>query len=112
MIERLQAGAVDAVKVMEEAQNMATASSEQVEKAAESLGEIAGAIATINDMNTQIASAAEEQSAVAAEINANVASIRDLSDQTAAGAQQTASASEELARLSVQLQGLMAQFRM
>jgi len=112
MIERLQAGAVDAVKVMEEAQNMATTSSEQVEKAAESLGEIAGAIATINDMNTQIASAAEEQSAVAAEINANVANIRDVSDQTAAGAQQTASASEELARLSAQLQGLMAQFRM
>ena len=112
MIERLQAGAVDAVRVMGEAQNMATASSEQVKKAAGSLGEIAGAIATINDMNTQIASAAEEQSAVAADINANVASIRDLSDQTAAGAQQTASASEELARLSAQLQGLMAQFRM
>lgn len=112
MIERLQVGAVDAVKVMEEAQNMAKNSAEQVEKAAESLGEIAAGVSQINDMNTQIASAAEEQSVVAGEINANVGNIRDVADKTAAGAQQTASASDELARLSSTLQGLMSRFRM
>ncbi|BAZ93559.1 hypothetical protein TspCOW1_15020 [Thiohalobacter sp. COW1] len=112
MIERLQVGATDAVKVMQEAQNMARESAEQVEKAAESLGGIAAAVSQINDMNTQIASAAEEQSAVAGEINANVGNIRDVADKTAAGAQQTASASEELARLSATLQGLMGRFRM
>ncbi|HSH30806.1 MAG TPA: methyl-accepting chemotaxis protein [Thiohalobacter sp.] len=112
MIERLQVGATDAVKVMQEAQNMARESAEQVEKAAESLGGIAAAVSQINDMNTQIASAAEEQSAVAGEINSNVGNIRDVADKTAAGAQQTASASEELARLSATLQGLMGRFRM
>ncbi len=112
MIERLQTGAEGAVKVMESAQNMAQASTGQVEKAAESLGGIAGAVATINNMNMQIASAAEEQSSVTAEVNSNVYNIRELADQTAAGAQQTASASDELARLSAQLQGLMAKFRM
>lgn len=112
MIERLQVGAGDAVRVMHEARGMAKDSSDQVEKAAESLGEIAGAVAQINDMNTQIASASEEQSAVAAEINSNVSNIRHVADQTAAGAQQTASASDELARLSSQLQGLMTRFRM
>jgi methyl-accepting chemotaxis protein len=112
MIERLQVGANDAVRVMNEARGMAKESSDQVEKAAESLAEIAGSVAQINDMNTQIASAAEEQSAVAGEINSNVSNIRHVADQTAAGAQQTASASEELARLSSQLQGLMTRFRM
>lgn len=112
MIERLQVGAGDAVRVMNEARGMAQGCSDQVEKAAESLGGIAGSVSQINDMNTQIASAAEEQSAVAAEINANVSNIRDVADQAAAGAQQTASASDELARLSAQLQGLMGRFRM
>ena len=111
MIERLQVGSGDAVRVMNEARGMAKNSAEQVEKAAESLGEIAAAVSQINDMNTQIASAAEEQSAVAAEINSNVSNISQVADQTAAGAQQTASASDELARLSTQLQGLMSRFR-
>jgi methyl-accepting chemotaxis protein len=112
MIERLQSGAVDAVRVMEEARVQAQSSSDQVEKAAESLGHIAGAVSGINDMNAQIASAAEEQSAVSAEISNAIASIREVSDQVAAGAQQTASASEELARLSATQQELMARFRM
>jgi methyl-accepting chemotaxis protein len=112
MIERLQHGAVDAVRVMEEARSRAQDSSDQVEKAAESLAHIAGAVSGINDMNAQIASAAEEQSAVSAEISNAIASIREVSDQVAAGAQQTASASEELARLSATQQALMARFRM
>ncbi|MGA7799974.1 MAG: methyl-accepting chemotaxis protein [Gammaproteobacteria bacterium] len=112
MIEGLQGGAADAARVMGEARDNAQSSADQVEKAAESLGAIAGSVAAINDMNAQIASAAEEQSAVAAEIGTNVANIHRVTEQTAAGAQQTASASEELSRLATQLQGLMAQFKM
>ncbi|MEJ2686352.1 MAG: methyl-accepting chemotaxis protein [Gammaproteobacteria bacterium] len=112
MIEGLQGGAADAAKVMGEARDNAQSSSDQVEKAAESLGAIAGSVAAINDMNAQIASAAEQQSAVSAEIGTNVANIRQVTEQTAAGSQQTASASEELSRLATQLQGLMAQFKM
>ncbi len=110
MIQRLQDGAVNAVKVMEGAQ--AQNSSDLVEKAAESLAAIAGAVSNINDMNTMIASAAEEQSAVAAEMQANMNNIREVSDRSAEGAQQTAQASEELARLATEQQALMAQFRM
>ncbi len=112
MIQRLQDGAVNAVKVMESAQGQAQNSSDLVEKAAESLAAIAGSVSAINDMNTMIASAAEEQSAVAAEMQANMNNIREVSDRSAAGAQQTAQASEELARLAAEQQALMAQFRM
>ncbi len=111
MILRLQSGAGDAVKVMEGAQGKAQQSSELVEKAAESLGMIAGSVSAINDMNTMIASAAEEQSAVAAEMQTNMNNIREVADRSAEGAQQTAQASEELARLAAEQQALMAQFR-
>ncbi len=112
MIQRLQSGAGNAVKVMEGAQGKAQESSDLVEKAAESLGSIAGSVSAINDMNTMIASAAEEQSAVAGEMQSNMRNIREVADRSADGAQQTAQASEELARLAAEQQSLMAQFRM
>ena len=112
MIQRLQDGAVNAVKVMEGAQNKAQGSSDQVEKVAESLASIAGAVSNINDMNTMIASAAEEQSSVAGEMQANMNNIREVSDRSAEGAKQTALASEELARLAAEQQALMAQFKL
>ncbi len=112
MILRLQSGAGNAVKVMEGAQGKAQESSDLVEKAAESLGMIAGSVSAINDMNTMIASAAEEQSAVAAEMQSNMNNIREVADRSADGAQQTAQASEELARLAAEQQALMAEFRM
>ena len=111
MIERLQAGASNAVRVMEAARGKGKLGVEQVERAAESLAEIAGAVATINDMNTQIASAAEEQSAVAEEINRNVVNISHGSAQSARGTEQAALASGELARLATDLQQLVAQFK-
>ena len=112
MIERLQSGASNAVKVMESARAQGKKGVDQVEKAAESLAEIAGAVATINDMNTQIASAAEEQSAVAEEINRNVVNISQAAVQSANGSAQTASSSEDLARLAGQLQSLVGRFKM
>jgi len=112
MITRLQDGAGNAVKVMEGAQGKAQESSELVEKAAESLAMIVGSVSAINDMNTMIASAVEEQSAVTAEMQTNMNNIREVADRSADGAQQTAQASEELARLAAEQQSLVAQFRM
>lgn len=111
MIEKLQSGASNAVKVMEASQTQAHSGVEQVAQAGASLDAIAGAVGTINDLNTQIASAAEEQSAVAEEINRNIVNISQVADQTSQGAEQTSVASAELARLSAQLQGMVGQFR-
>jgi methyl-accepting chemotaxis protein len=111
IIARLQQGAGEAVKVMEGGSSKAQDTVDQAKRAADALAAIAGAVSTINDMNTQIASAAEEQSAVAEEINRNITTISHAADQTANGAEQTASASEDLARLAAQLQGLVGQFK-
>jgi methyl-accepting chemotaxis protein len=111
MIERLQVGAREAVGVMEQGKVSAEESVGQAAKAGSALEAISQAVATINEMNIQIASAAEEQNAVAEEINRSVMGISEITDQTAAGAQQTASASNELNVLAEELTGLVRQFK-
>ncbi|MCG5526431.1 methyl-accepting chemotaxis protein [Ectothiorhodospira haloalkaliphila] len=111
MIERLQSGAARAVKSMGEGRTKAQAGVEQAARAGESLQVISRSIGTLNDMNAQIASAAEEQSAVAEEVNRNVVNISDGSEQTAAGAEQITAASEELARLAADLQHRVGSFK-
>ena len=111
MIEQLQQGARNAVKAMESSSERSQHSVEQASRAGESLEVIARAVTTINDMNLQIASAAEEQSSVAEEINRNVTNINEVVNQTAVGAQQSQVSSTELARLSYELQALVNQFK-
>ena len=111
MIERLQNGARDAVTAMEKGREQTEASVTQATSAGNSLAAITQSIASISDMNTQIATAAEEQSAVAEEINRNIATINTVADETADSAAQTASASEELAGLATDLQSTVAKFR-
>lgn len=112
MIERLQHDVKNAVGAMEGAQQRATKGSDCVEKASQSLHVIAAEVATINDMNTQIATAAEEQSAVAEEINRNITTISSIADNTSTGATQTARSSEELVRLAAELRRLVNQFKL
>lgn len=112
MIERLQAGATDAVGVMDRGRSQAQASVEQAAGAGESLRAINESVGSISEMNAQIASAADEQTAVAEEINRNIVNISNGVSQTTQSAQQTADASEELARLAADLQALVGQFKL
>lgn len=112
MIEKLQSGARDAVKGMEAARLKAEVCEERVEAAGESLGMIAGEVNTISDMNTQIATAAEEQTAVAEEINLNITTITQIADQSAEGARNTAQISEELVSLAAQLEEMVKRFKL
>ncbi len=111
MIEKLQAGSRKAVDVMNQSCEQARSVVGQATKAGESLAAISGSVIRINDMNTQIASAAEEQSATAEEINRNISCISEMANETSSGAQQTASASGELARLGIDLQEIVGQFK-
>ena len=111
MIERLQAGANNAVKAMEAGRTQAKNGVEQASNAGASLETITKSVATISDMNMQIASAAEEQSSVADEINRNIATISQAADNTTHSAEQTAIAGDELARLAVELRTLCGNFK-
>lgn len=111
MIQKLQEGSKKAVKVMENGTSQAREGAAMAMEAAGSLDAIVRSVASINEMNTQIAAAAEEQSAVAEEINKNVVNISQLSEKTASGAEQTMSASGELSSLASELQQLVGQFK-
>lgn len=111
MIENLQKSADSAVSVMEEGRQMAGHSVEKTSEAGRSLSTIAQEIHQINDMNAQIASAAEEQSAVAEEINRNIMNISQLAEETAHGSEQEAQAGVALAKLAEEMKGIISQFR-
>lgn len=111
MVERLQSGAAQAVNAMETGRVQARAGVEQTLKTTACLESIVSAIHTINDMNVQIASAAEEQSAVSEEITRSVVAINDLTTETTDGAMQTTEASHEVARLATALQSMLERFR-
>jgi methyl-accepting chemotaxis protein len=111
MISKLQAGANNAVNVMAAGKEMTQVGVEQAGAAGEALQTINVAVDKISSMNTQIASAAEEQSSVTEEINRSIVSINEVAEQSATGAQQTSEASADLARLADQLKVLVDRFK-
>lgn len=90
---------------------MGEATTAQAEQAGTALAAISELIATINAMNTQIASAAEEQTAVAEEVNRSVHTIANAVDSMAQGAQQGARSTAGMVGLGERLDGLVRQFR-
>ncbi|RTU11464.1 methyl-accepting chemotaxis protein [Pseudomonas aeruginosa] len=111
VIEGLQQGTRDVVDAMHGSHRQALGSVEQVDEAVTALQRIGEAVTVINDMNLQIASAAEEQSSVAEEINRNVAAIRDVTESLSSQAEESAQVSQSLNRLANHQQGLMEQFK-
>jgi methyl-accepting chemotaxis protein len=111
MIEKLQQGSRNAVATMDRSREQARVAVDQAALAGDSLNTIAAAVARIDDMSTQIASAAEEQGVVADEVNRNIVRISDMASEAADGAQQTASASEELEQLALELTSIVGQFK-
>ena len=111
MIEQLQQGATNAVKVVHVTKEKSQQSVEHAARAGDALTTITQSINEINDMNTMIASAAEEQSLVTEEINQNIVEIRVAAEQTTDGANNNIASSSELSKLSAELQDLVAQFK-
>ncbi|MBP5122141.1 methyl-accepting chemotaxis protein [Pseudomonas protegens] len=111
MIQQLQQGTREVVRVMEDSQHKTDQSVEHAAKAAQALETITQAVSVINDMNTQIASAAEEQSAVAEDINRNVINIGQVANEVAGGADESSAASAGLTKLAEQQRRLINQFK-
>ncbi|MBE7376628.1 cache domain-containing protein [Pseudomonas sp. AL-54] len=111
MIDRLQQGTATAVGAMARSSEAGESSSEQANLAGVSLDAIAQLIGTINAMNAQIASAAEEQTSVSEEISRSVHLIAVSVDQVADQTQQGARTARDLEQLGQRLDGLARQFR-
>jgi methyl-accepting chemotaxis protein len=111
MIEGLQSESSTAVNVMEQGRRVAEQSVQEASSAGTALAAITRAIASINDMNAQIASATEQQSAVAHEIDRNIVNIAAVAETTASQADANARRSRELAQLGHRLKQQVSQYR-
>ncbi|MBM7062188.1 methyl-accepting chemotaxis protein [Pseudomonas sp. UL073] len=110
MIGAIQSGTDQAVIAMQGSNQHARSTLEVAQSAGQALEHIASAFTQINERNLVIASASEQQAQVAREVDRNLTNIRDLSLQSSAGAHQTSAASQELSRLAVGLNAMVARF--
>ncbi len=111
MLDKLKTGASDAVSAMEQGHVQAQSSVEQASKASNAIDDITRAVASISEMNTQIATAAEEQSSVAEEMNRSVVQISSEANATLQKTQETSAAAEQVGVLSTSMQQVISRFK-
>lgn len=111
MIEKLQMNTKDVVNVIAQGRDLCGASVAQSTQAGESLVNINNTVEQITDLNSEIATAVDEQSRVTAEIARSVENINTVSSRTASSAKKSDSSSQELEQVAISLNDLVGQFR-
>jgi len=112
LIQRLKQGAETAVSSMSAGQAATGTGVQASQRTGESLGAITSQVERLSDMNTQVATATEQQSSVTEEINRNVQGIADLALATADEGQRCRDDCQELRRLADDLSRQMRSFRL
>ncbi|QEI08313.1 HAMP domain-containing protein [Pigmentiphaga aceris] len=110
LIAGLQRGTLQVASSLESSRALTDSSVELARRAGVSLGSITRSVSTIESMNHQIATAAEQQSSVTEGINRSVTTVREISEQTSAASQETATSSVKLAQLGAHLQTMVGRF--
>lgn len=100
MINQLQAEAQNAVTSMESSKSLIKEGASETELARKALEEISRQVMTILDINTQVATATEQQSTVANEINMNMDTVSHLVKDGLSASQELEVSSKQLAELS------------
>ncbi|MFM2484058.1 methyl-accepting chemotaxis protein [Celerinatantimonas yamalensis] len=112
MINVLQGATENAVNQMNSSHSTAQKSVTDSDAAKQSFIDIRQAIETINEMATQIATAAEEQTSVTAEINENTTNINVVSEQLSQTAQNGAKQAEILSEISERIRKDISVFKL
>ncbi len=103
MIELLQEEAKNAVKVMTEGRKQAHLGVEQASRTSEAFDSITQSVAVINNMNSQIANAGEQQKSVIDELQRNIGNIAEISSATTKDSSSISNYCQQLADSSGQL---------
>ena len=112
LVSSLRAGASASVAQIQSSGELVKLAVSDVLQTESALGSIASAVSMIQQMNQQIAAAAEEQTSVAEEINRSVTNIRASADQSAFAMRGNAASSIELASLGTELKGMVGHFKL
>lgn len=111
LIVELQNGAQESLDKMLRSRDLSSKNAEQAKEVLELFANISEQVGYVQDMNNQIATAAEEQSQVSDEINRSVENVRQLADRTAEGSIESVAAVSNLRALSHQLKSLTDRFK-
>ena len=111
MIIGMQTQVEEAVQTIDLGRQKADSSVQQAKLTAEAFGDISADIDVVADMNTQIASATEQQSVVVNTVHQNIENIREAFDESAEGAQQIEIAGQQLQALATDISSTLKQFK-
>ncbi|MGM8226835.1 methyl-accepting chemotaxis protein [Cellvibrio sp. ARAG 10.3] len=111
IIQAVQNGAAQAMQAMKQSQEKTRTTTIFASRAGQSITDITAAVGRIHDMNTQIATAAEEQSCAAEEINKNVIRVVGLVQSTNKSAQHSTYIATNLDNAARQLSVQIANFQ-
>ncbi|KIK89296.1 chemotaxis protein [Pseudomonas sp. W15Feb9B] len=110
-ITRLQHEVLNAVSIIRSCHGNASTTVEEVSRAAGYFDDITCGMALIIDQNIQIASATEEQANVVQDVEQNTLEIKTLSESTAGQTLSTVNISNQVADMTRDLHGLIANFK-
>lgn len=99
------------VKVMQGNQTKSSEAVSEGDNTIVALEQIMTSVASIKDMNTQVATAVEEQSSVAEEINESVTRINDIAESSDHSVEQIVVASNQLSETANTLRSLVSRFK-
>ncbi|MCS3471915.1 methyl-accepting chemotaxis protein [Pseudomonas sp. JUb42] len=112
MLARLQQGVSAAVVAMEKTKQSCQATADKTSKVNEGLDGMTDSVVRINDLSTQIATAAEEQSAVSDEINRNMVAVRHIVEELVAGGTVNEQSTATLAASNEKLNAVVRRFKL
>ena len=112
VITSLQHEANSSMEMMQTNREASNVTMENAKRAQASLNEISSSITVIEDMNTQIATATEEQTLVAGEINQSIVDVNDKARQTHSLSASNQEKASELIALSEKLTQAVSAFKL
>ncbi|WP_439503029.1 methyl-accepting chemotaxis protein [Methylophaga sp.] len=111
LIGKLNGAVKQAVVVMEQSQQTSETSELHVKSSIQALETIANEVSNINELNTQIATAVEEQSSVSEDINRNIVQVNESAAQVTHGAEIADNAANGLSTQSHHMSDMIKRFQ-
>ncbi len=112
MIATLQQGVKEAVNAMEVGINQVDDANDKANQAGQALKEIVASVDNITELNTHIATAAEEQSSVAESINRSIIAISDIAEHSTNSALELSESVLNLTKLANSMRNQVSAFRL
>jgi len=110
-LQRLKDAVGSAVQAMEQTKASCQATADKTAQVTVGLDEMTNSVVHINDLSTQIATAAEEQSAVAEEINRNMVAVRHVVDELVESGASVDRSTESLLDTNGRLTAVVSRFK-